>query len=248
MKYIIVSGYFQQPGASWGPWFHRLWYRNLMKWADPKPERVFIISGSKPPLRRKGEWITLTGNLGHCDAILKWSKTAYMPACPATWMAGLWLAYLNECDFVYLEQDCLAFGPWVKRVYNDLGMPTTEDPYNWHGKKVAFATSIMHGAATSLFIVRHWYIPFFVKHYIESGAEDHINRIAEQKVFRMSGQWPEFYSQFSFGVDKERPLPFDNEVWFAQKFTANELRELENRKLVSCFGMPENVDLFSNHK
>ena len=31
------------------------------------------------------------------------------------------LAYHNRCDLIFKEQDCLAFGPWIDRLYAEIG-------------------------------------------------------------------------------------------------------------------------------
>jgi hypothetical protein len=233
-RYIVVSGYWQQPGLG-QDWFHKLWYRNLLKYAAP--DRVFILSsGNFFVPNAQGEWILLAGNLGSPDEVLHREKDFFCPACPAVWMAGAWLAYLNETDVIFLEQDCLAFGPWVEELYKQIG-----------DAAVICGKNQMHGAATSLFLVKHHFIPRFVRHYLALAEENVLSRMAEAKMLRLCGQWPEQYVQHNFGCDKDRPLPFSDPVWYAQKFTSEELTALEVAGLISCAGMPPGVKHFTNH-
>lgn len=233
-RYIIVSGYYEKhPGMAF---FHRIWWDTMTRFAKPAPERVFIIaSGSHGHAEPRGEWIKLTGDLGHCDDLLSGRKPFFMPGCPATWMAGAWLAYMNECDALFLEQDCLAFGDFVGRMYSELG-----------DKDVIFGRNQMQGAATSLFLVRHRYIPTFVQDYLSEGPETVISRIPETKFNRLEGWKPEHYCRYSFGSDKDRPFDPKQEVFFVQKLKPFELLWLETLGLVSCAGMPKDVEAFSN--
>lgn len=234
MKYLIISGYVAKtPGMEW---LHGVWWDVLQRNANPKPERIFIIaSGDHSHPDRRGEWIRLSGDLGHCDDLLTGRKPFFMPGCPATWMVGAWLAYINECDMLVYEQDVLAFGPWVERMYHDLG-----------DKDVIFGRNQMQGAATSLFLVHHRYIPQFVMDYLAEGPETVISRIPETKFNRMEARKPEHYCRYSFGNDKDRPLDLSKDVWFGQKFKPFELLWLEANGFVSCAGMPQGVEAFSN--
>lgn len=234
MKYVIISGYFAKHHGM--VWFHREWFDTLMRNAKPKPERVFIIaSGDHSHSEPRGEWIRLSGDLGHCDDLLSGRKPFFMPGCPATWMAGAWLAYMNECDALFLEQDCLAFGDFVGRMYHDLG-----------DKDVIFGRNQMQGAATSLFLVRHRYIPQFVMDYLSEGPETVISRIPETKFNRMEARKPEHYCRYSFSYDKDRPFNPKDEVFFVQKLRPFELLWLQANGLVSCADMPQGVEAFSN--
>lgn len=239
MKYVLISGYFEKHAGM--AWFHSLWMDTLLRYATPAPKRIFIIASGEnciiQPTGReaRGEWIRLPGDLGHCDDLLSGRKPFFMPGCPATWMAGAWLAYMNECDAIFYEQDVLAFGPWVERIYHDLG-----------DKDVIFGRNQMQGAATSLFLVRHRYIPQFVMDYLSEGPETVISRIPETKFNRMEARKPEHYCRYSFGFDKDRPFDISKDVWFGQKFKPFELLWLESHGLVSCAGMPQDVQAFSN--
>lgn len=234
MKYILISGYFEKHAGM--AWFHKIWRDTIQHHANPSPERIFIIaSGNCSVAEPRGEWIRFSGDLGHCDDLLSGRKPFFMPGCPATWMAGAWLAYMNECDAIFYEQDVLAFGPWVERMYHDLG-----------DKDVIFGRNQMQGAATSLFLVRHRYIPQFVMDYLSEGPETVISRIPETKFNRMEARKPEHYCRYSFSYDKDRPFKPTDDVFFVQKLKPFELLWLEANGLVSCADMPQGVEAFSN--
>lgn len=231
---MVLSGYHANAGDQWQPWFHNLWWRHNI--GSIYPTKVVIISTIAAPPSSNGEWIRLASNLGHCDDMLYAGRDLFMPGCPATWMAGCWLAYASECDFLYLEQDMLAFGPWLDRLYQDLG-----------AKRAIFGSGKIHkGSSTSLFLVRWKYIPEWCADYLAEGKENVYERLPERKWFRMAERKPEHYARLSFGFDTDRPLDIAQPVWYGQKFTRTEMLSMEKAGLIKCDGMPETA-LFSNH-
>jgi hypothetical protein len=233
-QYLIFSGYHYFPGAEW---FHKLWYKNLFRSA--KPDKVVTIGPQFSPggaeFKTEGTWIEPTGDLGSCGQLLRREKQNSLTAVSATWMLGLWYAYMCERDAIYVEQDVLVFGHWIERMYGELDK-----------KAAIFGTAKTHGIATSLFLIRHAFIPAFVMHYLQEGPEDHANRIPELKVARIEQRWPDCFARYSFPYDTDRPIDPKMQVWFAQKFTRQELLDLEVAGLIDCKDMPEGVELFSN--
>lgn len=236
-RFVVISGYHSDRKATWQVWFHRIWWQQNIVGSGMTLngiERVFIYASKDsfcPPETRKGHWIWLPGNLGHCDEMLYKGRDLFCPGCPATWMSGAWLAYLSECDLLYVEQDCLCFGPWIQQMYADLG-----------DKGMVFGCGKIHkGSSTSLFLVRHSFIPQWTHDYIAEGKEDIYERLPERKMYRLRQRQPENYGELSFGCDTDRPLPKDAKVFYAQKFTREELISLGFKDV------PESP-LFSNHE
>jgi hypothetical protein len=224
---MIISGYHPFPGSEW---FHDLWCRTLNQSIESSP----VIFSSGKVFCGNGTWIHAEGDLGGAGHLLRREKHHFMPGVAAMWMLGLWYAYISECDAIYVEQDVLVFGHWVEQLYKEIGK-----------QSAIFGTSKIHGTCTSLFLIRHHFIPQFIYSYLGEGPEDHFHRIPERKVGRMSDRDPEEYCRYSFGVDTDRPINYKAPVWFAQKFTPQELREMEAEGLISCANMPD-VKLFSN--
>jgi hypothetical protein len=231
-QYLIFSGYHYFPGADW---FHGVWYKNLFRSA--KPDKVVIIgdSYSPAPFEKRGTWIEPTGDLGSCGQLLRYEKRNELSQVSATWLLGLMYAYMCERDAIYVEQDVLVFGHWIERLYTDLG-----------SKAAIFGSAKTHGIATSLFLIRHHFIPHFIEAYLSEGAEDHPNRIPEMKVARMATRNPELYTRYNFPYDTDRPIEPATPVWFAQKFTREELMDMHGHGLVDTSDMPPDVKLFSN--
>lgn len=230
--YLIVSGYHPFHGSDW---FFDLWFRQLHKFA--KPSRVFIIADVSARIDgAKGEWITLGGDLGHCNALLRRERQNTIPGCPATWMLGCWLAYIDGSDLIVAEQDMLPFGPWIEGMYSTLG----------HRSFITGAGK-MHGLDTSLLLVRHEFIPTFVEAYLHEGPEDHPLRICEFKVQRLEQRYAEEFCRFPWTHGADRPFNVKDRVFTPQKLTRDELLELEKAGLIDCAGMPKDVNLFSNN-
>lgn len=233
MKYITGSGYFSKPNSGL-EWFYNLWWENVHKYSNP--DRVFILAmgGCRIPAA-SGSWIELDGDLGHVHEIL--NKLRPFPYCGngiALCILAL-IAYCNESDFVYHEQDALAFGPYVEKMYEELG-----DGGMIMGKQKC------QPVANSITLMRHSFIPEFVSWYLTSAAEDTPGTIGEHKF----GRWAESNNKirfYSFGCDRDRPIPMDDPIFYAQKFNRQELLELKTRGLITFDDFPEGTEMFSNN-
>lgn len=170
-------------------------------------------------------WARLSGNLGHVGDLLHGKKHHQFCGWSASVLALAMIAYAGELDFVYLEEDALAFGPWVTQMYSELG-----DGQFAFGKKMQSPPWM--ACSQSLFIVRHAFIPTFVKCYLMLGTDGNAENLPETKFQAIEERFPNECRRLSFTVDRERPLPYDAPVWSAQKFTPDELEELKNRKLI----------------
>jgi hypothetical protein len=223
-KFLIGSGYYPFRGSEW---FYDLWHRNT-----PYPTIVLGSGGQPSPSTCAGvQWIRLNGDLGHYhdlrDGLKSWKFCDWSISIATLAL----LAYQSECDFIYKEQDCLAFGPWVEQLYNDAG-----------NYGVIVGKSNYAVASQSLFMVKHWYIPEFVHLWLGTGPDKHMN--GEHKFARLEAEHSEYWGRYKFGVDRDRPFDVKAPVWYAQKFTPAELREMAAAGLVSIDGMPE-VQVFS---
>lgn len=219
---FVGSGYFDTPGKHCAEFF-RTWYANTAK-IIPASDIHILSVGRSEPASDFGIWIELEGNLGHTHDLTNGRK----PYEWCGWSMGFFtlamLAYCNESDFCYKEQDCLAFGPWLDRMYSDLG-----------NKNCVFGDSKhrdTQACAQSLVLVRHYFIPEFVRLYLGTGDERIKENECELKFARLEKEHPDHFCRLSFGVDRDRPLPFDAEVWYAQHFTESEMLELIGRRLI----------------
>lgn len=229
MRYMIGSGYVPSPKNEV---FLNIWANNFEK--NPIPEgctRIVILGvggGFRPvvSLGHRVEWVGLDGNCGHVGALLSGEKKHGLCGWTAGVLALAMMAYCDESDFIYREQDCLCFGPWVEKLYEDMG-----DGFMAFGGPMKSPPYME--CAQSLFIVRNSFIPQFVMTMIEMGDERKQDRfhkednLPERKFHRIRERWPDLIKPLSFGVDRERPMPIDNVVWYAQQFTTEEIHALE---------------------
>lgn len=227
MNYTLGSGFYRDEE------FAKIWIENLMRHVSPPPNRIVIISvgGAKFPANGNWLWeVRLPGNLGHVGELLK-GKDREFCGWSASILALAMIAYCNETDFLFLESDVLAFGPWVERAYQDMG-----DADMAFGGKME--SEPFMACSQGLFLVRHRFIPTFVSGFIRMGSDSRLNsdgktdNLPEDKFHRLREMFPHKIKSLSFGVDRMRPLPIDSPVWYAQHFTPEELDLLREKGLL----------------
>jgi hypothetical protein len=205
----------------------RLWVENIAR-MDVKPTKIVAIGegGARVP-SFWGDVVRLTGDLGHIHQHLDGGPKSHhaFTGWSASVMALALLAYIDEADFVYRESDCLAFGPWVAQLYRDCG------DHGWvFGQKMKSAPWM--ACAQSLFMVKHSMIPNFVRGFLINGPENDRARIGETRFIRMEDTLGRA-GRLSFGVDRERPIPWDAPAFYFQQPTRAELEEAARRNLIT---------------
>lgn len=166
--------------------------------------------------------IDIYGNLGHVGNhlgkfrphLLGWSMSWIIPAL---------IAYSEQRDFIYVEQDCLVFGDWEQAILKE-----AEE----RGKLALFgnAPNYIAPCEQSLFWIHRDYITEFVNRYMNIPDGDG-KMLPEEKFMTMRAQDLRI-GQFSIGVGRARPLTFDAPAWYAQHLTIEEIQELNDRKLI----------------
>lgn len=236
-KILLGSGFFSKWGRA-ADWFYHQWGVAITKSFGPRIDRAFVVcSGGSHPQEcvwRDERLIHLRGNLGGGD------ETSAKGYATCGWggamLATAMLAYANQTDYAWVEQDVLVFGDVLDQMYKDMG-----------DKNMVFGQRpIPDEACTSLFLVRWQFIPEFVTQYLLEGNETHAQRTPERKFYRMRHRCPEDYAVLSFGCDRERPTP-ETLPFYVHKLTPVELRELEKRGLVDCHEMPDGFVRATNH-
>lgn len=226
MKYMLGCGYHE--GSQYDHEFSRLWVQNVERFASPQPEAIVILSTEGDPYALvKGSRITVltcNHNLGHVGHLLSGEKKNQLCGWSASFLTLGMLAYNMGLDLLFQEQDCLAFGPYVERMYQDIG-----DGSMVFGAKMR--SQPWMASAQSLVLVRHSYILTMVRNYIDQGW-DRRESLPEDKFARIEEMDPGQVRRLSFGYDRERPINFDDPVWSAQKLNGEELKELRRRGLI----------------
>ena len=127
---------------------------------------------------------------------------------------------------IYKEEDCLAFGDCEDQLYTDMG-----DGDMAFGRRMT--SEPWMECSQSLFIVRHAFIPQMVSAYLGMGKDGDVNNLGERKFQNLEARFGTHrIRRLTFGVDRERPLPFDAPVWFGQQFTNGEMEALKRRNLI----------------
>jgi len=77
--------------------------------------------------------------------------------------------------------------------------------------------------AQSLFYLRGEWALHFVHDYIALGGDGIETNLPEHKFQKLMRQWPQHYGFHSLGVDRDRPIPWSDPVWYAQQLTDEEV-------------------------
>jgi hypothetical protein len=216
---ILGTGYHKKSG--WDDDFAKIWYANQRRYC-PFQERIAVLStGATYPVQASEINVFYGKNMGHIGDSPRFHGLA---GWSASVLALALLAYNCNEDLIYREQDVLAFGPWLQQAYSDLG-----DADMVFGHKMT--TGPWMPCSQSLFIIRHRFLLDFVARYIALG-DDSLEFCPEHRFCSLEEQEPERFRRLSFGPERERPLPYDAPVWYAQQITTGELAELKLRHLV----------------
>lgn len=225
-RYLVGSSYFDKRQAD-RPEFLRIWIENTKK-LFPNPTRVVIVAeaGSKIPfaLPEGYDSVNLTGDLGHVTMLESGEKKHAHGGWTAHMLALAMLAYCDEADFIYKESDCLAWGDVEGQMYRDLadgdivfghphpgppGMPSSQ----------------------SLFLVRHSFIPEFIKSYIAYGPD--AKNYGETKMCRLRDDFGgRRVRMLSFGADRVRPIEWHRPTQYLQQLYPEEIAEMKRRNLI----------------
>lgn len=214
MNYIVGSGYHYR--SDWDRDFFSIWKSNTEKYTKD----YYIISTTRG-VDDKNE-ILCNHNIGHVGDLMKEGREG-LCGWSASICALAMIAYNCGKDFIYKEADCLWFGPVPERMYQDIG-----------DKGMVFGAK-MHShpymsCSQSTFLIRHFFILDFLRGYLFLPHDK--DMLPEDKFVKLEENSPDRYGRLSFGVDRERPLPWDSEVWYAQQWNQNELDEAKSRGLL----------------
>lgn len=222
-RYLIGTGYHNSGKPK--PVSLPMWYENTLRHARPRDVIVLADSGSFiPPSILGAIKIRLTGDLGSFMAVWRGEKPHKFNGWMGAVLAMAMVAYCDESDFIFKEEDCLAFGPWVDRLYEELG-----DGGIIFGRKHQGPPWM--ACSQSLFLVRHSYIPEFCRLILSSPAQNTEAELGESKFMRITAENPA-WRQCSFGFDRERPFSTEDPVFYVQQLTVEEVEHLKAAALI----------------
>ena len=210
MTYIIGTGYYDDGKASSA--FFETWMRNTTKYAPCTPDDIVIVNAASIPLTDfGGTWLNMRHNYGHVKNMDKDEKYG------GWWlgfMMGAMVAYHHHADFIYKEQDCLAFGPWVKRLYDEAQQKRAGVLVGRFDHK--------YKVEQSLVFVRRKAIPGLIQQYLAINASDVCPR-PELKFSMIMDKWPKEMTYMDMGCGRNRPIPYKAKCFYAQKLSRVEM-------------------------
>lgn len=239
-KYTIITGYFAgqtdmmtAERAAKMPDFFHLWLENTRKYSEPTD--IFVINNGSTIMPYRGtfgnsigKWIDLSYNFGHVHT-LDHNDNPNKRFCgwSLTFIMGCMLCYSNNTDMIFKEQDCLAFGDWTKRLYEDLGTKKM-----LVGKK---EDANGQGLEQSLMLIKHDFLMpfclnFMALNYNDAGA----GFVRPEMKFRMLMEQL-FSNEMGFmtiGYGRNPAINFDDKEFYVQQISVPTMEELFKRKLV----------------
>jgi hypothetical protein len=223
-RYLLGAGYHEGREGRQEREFYPVWLANTVRHFSPTRIVVITDSGAVLPPAEHSELVTqvpLTGDLGYHLDLLEGRKAHHFPGGPAIVLALAMLAYCDEADFVYKEQDLLCFGDCLGEMYRQIG-----EGGLIVGRNQAF------GLANSLMLVKHEYIPVFVREYLSTLPENDESQLCELKFARLLETFPRKWKQYDFGYDRDRPFNVADKAWYAQQISPEEMTLIRDAGLL----------------
>lgn len=207
--------------------FFSLWYYFVDKYTDP--EKIIIVDSASPvkpdlPKDERLEFLSLVKNWGHfvdCD---------YEKMCGVerAHLGCALYSYINDCNLVYIEQDCLVLGEgWLEKCFESI-----EKGKIMYGDGENTPQPIQQ----SLAIVMWEYIPTFVDRLIDQFYKhrDLLERGGDRSSHNTEHRWHDAFREdvdyVPFGYGRARPINFDDPHLYAQHWTDHELSQVLARE------------------
>lgn len=207
---LIASGYHYR--SDWDLDQSKLWFKNVREVFADAP--LFVsTTGERPALH---EQMFRGINIGHIGDLLGGQKPYPLCGWSASILFGCMAAYSAGKDLIFCEQDCFPHGPIVKALYQAC-----------EGKQMVFGSNKLMGVAQALFLIRNGWLLNFIHDYV--GLPSDRDMLPEHKFAALEAGWPNEYGRFAFGCDRDRPIPWDDEVFYVQQLTGEELEEWKRR-------------------
>jgi len=229
-KYVIVSGYYadDKKTTQFSMPKEQFWncFGTKTLLAFSRPEKIYVVNVSrKKPAKtyQAIDWIDIGENLGHVNDFMAINDTRTLSGYTLSVLLGLLLAYNNKADFIYKEQDCLAFGNWVDELYKEADRA---------GKKMLLGKGHIEGfIEQSLFICRHDFLTEFIHQYLAFNKGDY-PLLPEQKFLQIMEKFPSEIGLMEIGYGRVRPADFSDNIFYIQQPDDADLVELRKRRMI----------------
>jgi hypothetical protein len=197
--------------------FFKIWHKNTSIIPHTK---IYVVNAGVTPLGHGCEWINAE-NLGHARTM---NQRQLLGGWSASLITGCLLAYHNQSDLLFKEQDCLAFGPYLERLYEEIG---TMGMITGRRNQTGAARGL---TAQSLILIRRDFLLDFMHHYLSIKSPDAI--LNPEHKFDAIEQRTGAVAHTAMGFDRDRPINFDALPFYAQQWSDAELAELVRRGMV----------------
>ena len=196
--------------------FFKIWYKNTRTYVSSEIQ-IKILGPEQPPdieLLENVKQIATYPNLGHIGDYIHKNKEGLWCGWTAGIVLGMIDAYVNEIDFVYKEQDCLAFGDYISSMYGN------DEDFD-----IVYGECKLMGVAQSLFLVKRNAIPKIIASLAQ---EPDVVILPEDKFLKL----PVKQKRLSFGYDRDRPFNPKDPVFYIQQLSKDDYSILERENLV----------------
>jgi hypothetical protein len=182
---------------------------------------IFIVDNCECSFRYSQDvvrtrYCRIKRNLGHASTPFHQVAKTPLLGWSISWIIPALIAYSEGCDFVYKEQDCLAFGDWL--------------PIVCQGRATFGQNSIMP-CEQSLFYLRHDFILTFIRDFM--CVPGHDAQISTEDKFRkvmMNHGGDVKFHDLPGG--RNRPVPDMTKPFYLQKITPEEMQALKTQGLI----------------
>ncbi len=231
MKILIGTGCHYAPdGRAAAQEMFDLWLANTRKYvASERISRIIVLGDSNcwVDTRSSATMLGLAGDVGHFFDTMRGIKKHHFNGWMASVLALAMIAYNDESNFIYKEADALAFGPWLDRMYEQIDQASVI-----FGSYQRPDGSHIMACAQSLFMVKHAYIPTFCRLILEGPPQNTDSQLGENVFARLEAEHRFDWKRFTFGYDRGRPFNMDDDVFYIQKVSSEELETLKSKGLI----------------
>lgn len=182
-------------------------------------EDIYVIDNNStriPTHYHHINWLTMKYNLGHAHDLDK-SNAHKLCGWSATFIQLCMIAYANNKDLIFIEQDCLAFGDIVNKIY---GM----------NKEFLVGTEAFPGLKLeqSLVYVKHSFLLQFIQDFLAINNPDGGNNSIrpEIKFWMIMQNHKERCGFLPFGYGRTRPKDYREETFYIQQINNKDIVEL----------------------
>jgi len=134
-----------------------------------------------------------------------------------SWILPALIACCEQRDFIYFEQDALAFGEWENQIYADMGAKQL---------RMAFGDGSRFGSCEqSIFCIKHDFILEAITLYMVIDQGDGI--LLPEKKFEQMERGVPLIGRHTLPGGRNRPFDFEKLPFYGQKWTPEELEQLK---------------------